>query len=99
MKLTDLDCRNAKPRDKKYKLADGNGLYLEVRPNGGRYFRWRYRYADKDKDLTIGTYPRITLAKARRAVVTAQDTLGLTLMTISYYGKAASNNRGRRGMF
>lgn len=75
MKLTDLDCKNAKPRDKKYKLFDGNGLYLEVRPTGGRYFRWRYRYADKDKDLTIGTYPRVTLAKARRAVVTAQDTL------------------------
>jgi len=75
MKLTDLDCKNAKPRDKKYKLFDGNGLYLEVRPTGGRYFRFRYRYADKDKDLTIGTYPRITLAKARRAVVTAQDTL------------------------
>ncbi|MYN11771.1 integrase arm-type DNA-binding domain-containing protein [Pusillimonas sp. TS35] len=75
MKLTDLDCKNAKPREKSYKLSDGNGLYLEVRPNGGRYFRWRYRYADKDKDLTIGAYPKITLAKARRAIVTAQDTL------------------------
>ena len=65
--------RNAKPREKKYKLFDGNGLYLEVRPNGGRYFRWRYRFADKG--LTIGTYPRVTLAKARRTIVTAQDDL------------------------
>lgn len=75
MKLTDLDCKNAKPREKSYKVFDGNGLYLEVRPNGGRYFRWRYRFAGKDKILTIGTYPRVTLAKARRTIVTAQDEL------------------------
>lgn len=72
MKLTDLDCKNAKPRDGKYKLADGNGLYLEVRPNGGRYFRFRYRFADKSKDLTIGTYPKVTLARARKVMHEAQ---------------------------
>lgn len=75
MKLTNLDCKNAKPREKTYKLFDGKGMFLEIRPNGGRHFRWRYRYAGKDKTLTIGTYPRVTLAKARRAVVAAQDDL------------------------
>lgn len=38
MKLTDLDCKNAKPQEKKYKLSDGGGLYLEVRPNGAGTF-------------------------------------------------------------
>lgn len=75
MKLTDLDCRNAKPRDKNYKIFDGGGLYLEVRTNGGRYFRWRYRFAGKDKILTIGTYPKVGLAAARRAVEDARDKL------------------------
>lgn len=75
MRLTDLDCRNAKPRDKNYKIFDGNGLHMEVRTNGGRYFRWRYRFAGKDKILTIGAYPKISLASARRAVDAARDKL------------------------
>lgn len=75
MKLSDLDCKNAKPTERKYKMADGSGLFLEVRPNGGRYFRWRYRFAGKDKTLTIGTYPKVSLAKARRVAQTAQDGL------------------------
>jgi len=75
MKLTDLDCKNAKAREKNYKLFDGGGLYLEVRTNGGRYFRWRYRFAGKDKVLTIGTYPRVGLAAARRAVDAAREKL------------------------
>lgn len=76
MKLTDLDCKNAKPRDKNYKIFDGGGLYLEVRTNGGRYFRWRYRFAGRDKILTIGTYPKVGLAAARRAVDSARARLG-----------------------
>lgn len=40
--LTDAQCRNAKPKDKPYKLPDGNGLYLEVKPNGVK--AWRYRF-------------------------------------------------------
>ena len=75
MKLTDLTCKNAKAKERRYKLADGNSLYLEVRENGGRYFRWRYLYAGKEKTLTIGTYPKVSLQEARKAAQVARDKL------------------------
>jgi integrase len=65
--LTDTKLRTAKPEDKPYSLQDGNGLYLEVRPSGAKY--WRYRYwltPEKDGRYTIGEYPAISLADARR---------------------------------
>src|SRR3546814_4438660 len=57
MALTDTAIRNAKPRAKPYKLADGAGLYLEVMPTGARYWRFRYRIAGKDTRLAFGVYP------------------------------------------
>ena len=65
MPLTDTAIRNAKPRGKSYKLADGAGLYLEVMPNGSRYWRMRYRIAGKDTRLAFGVYPEVSLAEAR----------------------------------
>ncbi len=47
------------------KLFDGRGLYLLVAPNGGRYWRYNYRYEGKFKTLALGTYPDVPLAKAR----------------------------------
>ena len=55
----------AKPREKPYKLFDERGLYLEVRPNGKRWWRFRYRYANKEKLLSFGVYPEVTLTEAR----------------------------------
>ena len=49
MSLKDLVCRNAKPHQKRYRLFDGGGLYLEVAPNGGKRWRWKYRFAGKEK--------------------------------------------------
>jgi len=64
-KLTDLQIRNAKPRDKKYKLSGGNGLTLVVMPDGAKYWRLRYRYAGKEKELSLGRpYPDLTLKDA-----------------------------------
>jgi integrase len=63
--LTDTVCKNAKSKDKKYKLADGEGMYLEVRPNGSKYWRLKYRFNGKEKMLALGVYPAITLAAAR----------------------------------
>src|SRR3546814_16426382 len=65
MALTDTAIRNAKPRAKPYKLADGAGLYLEVMPTGARYWRFRYRIAGKDTRLAFGVSPAVTLAEAR----------------------------------
>lgn len=67
MKLTDTKARNAKPQEKAYQLQDGNGLYLDVRPSGVK--TWRYRYwitPTKDGRYTIGSYPAVSLAEARR---------------------------------
>lgn len=63
--LTDPACRNAKPKDKAYKLADEKGLFLLIHPNGSRYWRMKYRVAGKEKLLAIGVYPETTLAEAR----------------------------------
>ncbi len=63
--LTATRCKNAKPKEKPYKLAAGEGLYLEVMPSGSRYWRFKYRFNDKEKRLALGVFPTITLAEAR----------------------------------
>ncbi len=65
MKLKDTAIRKAKPEAKSYKMADGNGMYLEVMPNGSKYWRLKYRFAGKEKRLALGVYPDISLADAR----------------------------------
>lgn len=77
MPLTDTACKNAKcPLDKaRLRLADSGGLYLEVVPTGGKLWRWKYRYAGKEKRLALGSYPVVTLAQARRARDDARDQL------------------------
>ena len=67
MPLTDTKVKNARPQDKPYTLQDGQGLYLEVRPTGSKF--WRYRYwltSSKDGRYTIGEYPSVSLSDARR---------------------------------
>ena len=54
----------AKPRPKTYRLSDSQGLYVEVAPNGSRYWRMKYRFAGEEKRLAFGVYPIISLAKA-----------------------------------
>ena len=63
--LTDIACKKAPPKDKPYKLADGQGLYLYVTPTGFKSWRWKYRIGGKEKRLVFGPYPSITPAKAR----------------------------------
>jgi len=64
-KLTAAAIRNAKPTDKVQRLFDGAGLYLEVSTTGGRYWRWKYRHAGKEKRLAIGVDPVVSLAEPR----------------------------------
>lgn len=80
MKLTARQVDTAKPKEKPYKLSDGGGLYLEVAPNGSRYWRMKYRINGKEKRLSFGVYPIISLAvardereKAKRVLATGGD--------------------------
>ena len=65
--LTDAQVRKIKPLDKKKRYSDEKGLYLEVTPSGGRFWRLKYRFNGRESTLTIGGYPEISLAQARRA--------------------------------
>lgn len=65
MKLTDSACKGAKPKDKAYKRFDGGGLFLLINPNGSKLWRLKYRYLDKEKLLSLGAYPLMSLAEAR----------------------------------
>jgi len=66
MSLTDIAIRNAKPREKPYKMGDALGLFLLVQPTGGRLWRLKYRVDGREKKLGLGIYPDIGLSEARR---------------------------------
>jgi len=76
MSLTNVACQKAQPDAKPYKLSDSGGLYLEVMPNGSKYWRLKYRYFGKEKRLAIGVYPIIPLAEARERRDQAKKDLG-----------------------
>lgn len=63
-RLKDLTLRSAKPRDEKYVLVDGEGLYLRVRPTG-KAWAFRYRSGSEEMKLSLGDYPIVSLAEAR----------------------------------
>ncbi|HDR9168487.1 TPA: DUF4102 domain-containing protein, partial [Burkholderia vietnamiensis] len=75
MPLTDVAVRAAKPREKSYKLADGQGMYLEIMPNGSKYWRLKYRIDGKEKRMALGVYPAVTLLAARKARDEIKDQL------------------------
>ena len=65
MALTDAAIRNAKPGERPVKLFDERGLYLEVSPSGGRWWRLKFRFGGKEKRLSLGVYPDVNLKEAR----------------------------------
>jgi len=64
--LTAKEIQSAKPREKEYKLFDGGGLYLAVTPKGGKWWRLKYRFDNKEKRLALGVYPDLSLQEARK---------------------------------
>jgi len=64
--LSDMKVKTAKPKDKPYKLSDNDGLYLLVTEKGNKWWRFKYRFDGKEKLLSLGTYPEISLADARQ---------------------------------
>lgn len=65
MGLTDTKLRNLKPPERPTRIFDGDGLYIELRPNGGKWWRFKYRFDGKENSLSFGTYPDVPLALAR----------------------------------
>lgn len=75
MKLTNVKCVQAAPREKVYKLFDGKGLYLEVNPTGSKYWRMKYSYLGKERLLAIGVFPELSLKEARAKCYEARKLL------------------------
>ncbi|WP_415355633.1 tyrosine-type recombinase/integrase [Halioglobus sp. Uisw_031] len=65
MPLSDAKIKNAMPKEKTYRVYDERGLYLEVSPKGGKWWRFKYRFRGKEKRVSLGTYPDTKLGKAR----------------------------------
>ena len=66
MALTDTKVRSAKPEEKEYSLVDGDGMSLLVKPNGSKYWRFRFRFGGKQHLMAFGVYPDVSLADARK---------------------------------
>jgi integrase len=75
MALTDTEIRKAKARDKAYRMSDGGGLYLWNTPAGGKLWRWAYDFSGKEKLMSFGRYPDVSLALARERHTEARKLL------------------------
>jgi len=75
MGLTDSKLRSLKRPERPKRIFDGDGLYIELRPNGGKWWRFKYRFAGKEKSLSFGTYPEVPLALARARHAEARQLL------------------------
>ena len=75
-KLTDTEIRNAKPKERPYKLSDGAGLYLLIEPSGNKYWRLAYRFGGKQKVLALGFIPR-SPQRRHGAVQTPSDSVAI----------------------
>ena len=98
MSLTDIATRSARPTDKLQRPFDGNGLYLEVSPSGGKWRHLKYRIGEKGKRVSIGVYPDVGLRDARekswtlRKQISAGINPALARKTIKIMGRSAAQN-------
>lgn len=93
--LTDTKLRSLKPREKLYRIADANGLCIEVRPTGSKFWRYRYRYAGRATMAALGDYPAMGLAEARAARDKARGQLkaGANPTFVAQAERAAATDR------
>lgn len=96
MPLTDTAIRAVKPADKTKRMFDGGGLYLEVSPAGGKWWRLKYRFGGKEKRLSFGVYPEVSLkdARARRDEARKLLAAGVDPMEHKKAEKASSQING-----
>jgi integrase len=76
MPLTDIKIRSLRPQKTAFKVWDSGGLYLEISPAGGKWWRWKYRFAGKEKRLSFGVYPDVSLKAAREKRDIARQQIG-----------------------
>jgi integrase len=79
MALSNTAIINAKAAEKPYKLYDTDGLFLQVTPKGGKWWRLKYRFDGKEKLLSLGTYPDISLSQARQKRDDAKKLLAIDI--------------------
>lgn len=65
MQLADTSVRHAKPKNKSYKMADSQGLYIQIMPSGSKHWKMKYRFEGREKKLSFGEYPLVSLRDAR----------------------------------
>jgi len=92
MPLTETQAKNAKPRERAYKLADSEGLFLLVQPNGTKLWRMKYRVAGKEKLLSFGAYPALGIAAARDKRKAAKELLAEGKDPMKAKGEVISEN-------
>ena len=94
MTLTDTVIRKARAKHTVYRLTDGGGLYLQITPAGGRLWRWKYRFGGREKLMSFGSYPDVSLSLARERHVEARKLLasGTDPMAERKAEKAAAEN-------
>ena len=85
--------RNARAADRREKLYDSRGLYLEIRPTGSKRWRFRYRFEGREKLISLGLYPEISLARARERREEARELIAHGVDPSAAQGPA----RGGRG--
>ena len=81
--LSDKEIKTAEPREKEYKLSDGKGLFVIVKIDGTKYFRFDFSYGGKRKSTSFGVYPKTTLKKAREKREEARELLSKNINPIS----------------
>jgi len=94
MALTDTVIRKARAKHTVYRLTDGGGLYLQITPAGGRLWRWKYRFEGREKLMSFGSYPDVSLSLVRERHVEARKLLasGTDPMAERKAEKAAAEN-------
>ena len=81
--LSDKEIKTAEPREKEYKLSDGKGLFIVVKIDGTKYFRFDFSYGGKRKSTSFGIYPKTTLKEAREKREEAREFLSKNINPIS----------------
>ena len=93
MALSNTAIINAKAADKSYKMYDTDGLYLQVTPQGGKWWRLKYRFGGKEKLLSLGTYPDISLSQARQKREDAKKLLAIDIDPSENRKQSKANNK------